>query len=122
MPLRLSVVSRCRLEKGLRAYAEEKLGKLTRHSPRLHEARLVLEGDEHRIPAFTAEVVAHVGHSQVTARVDAATQREAIDRVVERVDRRLLRHKDRVSEHKGHPHAGADPSDPGPRGITPAPA
>jgi ribosomal subunit interface protein len=122
MPLRLSVVSRCRLEPGLRAYAEEKLGRLERHSPALHQARLTLEGDGHRDPAFSAEVVAHVGHAQVTARVDAATQRVAIDRVIDRVDRRLLRRKDRVTEHKGHPHAGTDPADPRPRRITPASA
>lgn len=122
MPLRMNVVSRCRLESGLRAHAEEKLQRLSRHCPRLHEARLTIEGDVHRNPPFTAEVVAHLGHTQVTARVDAATQREAIDRVVDRVDRRLLRRKDRVTEHKGHPHAGADPTDPGPRGVTPAPA
>ena len=122
MPLRMSVVSRCRLERGVRAYAEEKLQRLERHCPRLLEARLTVEGDEHRIPAFTAEVVAHVGRAQVTARVDAATQREAIDRVVDRVDRRLLRHKDRVTEHKGHSHAGSDPAHPHPRRITPATA
>lgn len=122
MPLRTTVVARCRLERGLRAHAQAKLQGLERHSPRLLEARLTLEEDGARTPVFSAEVVAHLGHAQLAARVDAATQREAIDRVIERVDRRLLRRKDRVTEHKGHPHVGSDPAHPRPRGITPATA
>ena len=117
MPLRTSLVSRCRLDPGVHEYAEAKLRRLERHSPRLQEARMVLEGDPRRIPAFSAEIVAHLGHAHLSARADASTQREAVDRVVDKLDGALLRRKDRVSEHKGHAHAGADPARPRPRGA-----
>ena len=117
MPPRISLVPRCRLDPGTREYAEEKVLKLERHSRRLHEVRLTLDGDERRVPAYSAEAVAHLGHSHVTARVEAATQREAVDRVVDKLDLALLRHKERVTEHKGHAHAGSDPADPAPRRV-----
>ncbi|HEV3124598.1 MAG TPA: ribosome-associated translation inhibitor RaiA [Candidatus Dormibacteraeota bacterium] len=113
--IRVSVVARCRLEPGVRVYAEEKLVRLERRAPRLHEVRLVLEGDERRQPAFGAELVAHLQHHRLVARVDATSQREAVDRVIEKMDRQIRRRKDRVTEHKGHAAAGTDPAAPGPR-------
>jgi len=113
--VRVTVVARCRLEDGLREYAEAKLGRVARHVAKLHELHLTVDGEGRRAPAYRAEVVAHLHHTQVAATVDAATQREAIDLVVDKVDRQLLRRKERVTDRKGRVPAGADPSSLRPR-------
>ena len=111
-PVRVTVTARCRLDRGLRAYAEEKLERLGRHVSQLHEVRLTLDGDQRHIPAFRAEAVVHLQHTQVAARVEGGSQREAVDRLVDKLDRLILRRKERVTAHKGRAPAGADPAEP----------
>ena len=113
--MRVTVVARCQLDNGLREYAEAKLGRLARHVAKLHELHLTVEDQSRRVSSYRAEVVAHLLHIQVAATVEAGTQREAVDLVVDKIDRQLLRRKERVTEHKGRAPAGADPTSPRPR-------
>src|ERR1700736_3909965 len=78
--LRVAVTAQTRNPAEVRAYAEARIARMSRHA-RLHHVRLV-------------------------ATAAGATSQEAIDAVVNRVDRQVLRHKDRVTERKGH--LGAD--------------
>jgi putative sigma-54 modulation protein len=118
--MRLTVTARTRLDPALRTYAVEKLGKLERHDSAIHEARAVIEDDERRRPRASAEVFVHLGHTQLMAHCEAGTVQEAIDKVVDKIDRQILRHKEKVKEHKGRPAAGSDPLAPAPRHVTPA--
>jgi putative sigma-54 modulation protein len=120
--MRVTFLARCALVPGMRDYADRKLARLARHAGRLHEVRLVIEGDPGRKPPFTAELTAHMDHSHLAARVDADTQQEAVDRIVDKLDRQVVRRKDRVTEHKGHAPAGADPLAPRPRGVDEGPS
>lgn len=113
--MRVTVTARCRLEPHLRAYAAGRLERLARHNRSLQEIRLVLDGDDRHIPRYSAEAVARLERAQVVARSDGSTLREAIDTVIDRLDRGVVRRKERLSEHKGHAAAGADPAAPGPR-------
>ena len=115
--MRLTVTGRTRLDPALRTYAVEKLERLERHDGRIHEARAVLEEDDRRVPRASAEVFIHLHHTQLKARCDGPTLREAIDRVTDKIDRQILNHKERVKEHKGHAAAGSDPSLPLPRHV-----
>jgi putative sigma-54 modulation protein len=115
--MHLTVTARTRLDPAMRTYAVEKLEKLERHDGRIHEARAVLEMDEKRVPKASAEVFVHLRHHNLTARCEGATLREAIDRVVDKIDRQILREKDKVTEHKGRPAAGSDPLAPAPRHV-----
>jgi len=120
--MRLTVTARSRLDPALRTYAVEKLAKLERHDGSIHEARAVLEEDERRVPRASAEIFVHLRHEQLIARCDGSTIQEAVDRVVDKIDRQIVRRKERVKEHKGRPAAGSDPLAPGPRHVAPAPA
>jgi putative sigma-54 modulation protein len=118
--MRLTVTARTRLDPALRTYAVEKLGKLDRHDDSIHEARVVLEDDERRLPRASAEVFVHLRHTQLMARCEGSTVQEAIDKVADKIDRQILRRKEKVKEHKGRPAAGSDPQAPAPRRVAPA--
>jgi putative sigma-54 modulation protein len=118
--MRLTVTARSRLDPILRTYAVEKLARLERHDGSIHEARAVLEEDERRVPRASAEVFVHLRHEQLIARCDGSSVQEAVDRVVDKIDRQIVRRKERLKEHKGRPAAGSDPAAPGPRHVAPA--
>jgi ribosomal subunit interface protein len=117
--MRVTVTARNRLDPSLRTYASDKLGKLERHDGSLHEARIVLEEDDRRVPRASAEVVVHLRHGQLIARCEGSTLQEAIDLVVDKIHRQILRRKEKVKEHKGKAAAGSDPLAPSPRHVTP---
>jgi putative sigma-54 modulation protein len=119
--MRLTVTARSRLDPALRTYAVEKLGKLDRHGEGIHEARVVLEDDERRVPRASAEVFLHLRHTQLVARCEGSTLQEAIDRVVDKMERQIVRQKERIKEHKGKPAAGSDPLAPSPRHVLKTP-
>jgi putative sigma-54 modulation protein len=113
--MRLTVTARTHLDPALRTYAVEKLTKLERHDGSIHEARAVLEDDGRRVPRASAEVFVHLRHQQLIARCEGTTVQEAVDKVLDKIDRQIVRRKERVKEHKGRAAAGSDPLAPGPR-------
>lgn len=113
--MRVTVTTRCPTGPHVPAYAERRLSRLARHCRELAEVHLVLDGDLGRVPRYRVGAVAHVGHTLLTAEVEGMTLREAVDGVVDKLDRQIVRRKERLSEHKGHAAAGADPASPGPR-------
>ncbi len=115
--MRLTVTARSRLDPALRSYAVEKLARLERHDGSIHEARAVLEEDERRVPRASAEIFVHLRHEQLIARCEGSTIQEAVDRVVDKIDRQIVRRKEKVKEHKGRAAAGSDPLAPGPRHV-----
>lgn len=118
--MHLTVTARTRLDPALRTYAVEKLARLERHDGSIHEARAVLEDDERRVPRASAEIFVHLRHEQLIARCDAGSVQEAVDKVFDKIDRQILRRKEKVKEHKGRAAAGSDPLAPGPRHVAPA--
>jgi putative sigma-54 modulation protein len=106
------------MEPALRTYCVDKLSKLERRDGDIHEARAVLEEDDRRVPRASAEVFVHIRHQQLMARCEGVSMQEAIDKVVDKIDRQIVRRKEKVKEHKGRPAAGSDPAAPGPRGVT----
>jgi putative sigma-54 modulation protein len=109
--VRLTVTGRHRLDADTRAYAEEKLRRLERHA-NLHDVSLILDHDSRRVPEAMAEVVVHLHHQRLAAKVDGSSLREAIDRVVDKADEQIRRKRERVTEHKGQ--VGADAISPKP--------
>lgn len=103
--MRVTITARQRLAPALRAYAEEKLQRLGRHVS-LHEVAMVIDHDERRVPPTSIEVISSLHHARLAAKVQADTVREAIDKVVDRADRQVLRRKDRVTDRKGRTGAG----------------
>jgi putative sigma-54 modulation protein len=115
--MHLTVTARSRVDREMRTYAVEKLERLGRHDGKIHEARAVLEEDERHVPPASAEVSVHLHHTTLRARCDGTTLREAIDKVIDKIDRQIVRQKEKVKEHKGRAAAGSDPLAPGPRHV-----
>jgi ribosomal subunit interface protein len=103
--LRVSVTARRPITDRLRAYAEEKVERLARHT-QLHDVTLIIEPDQHGSARCSAELVVHLHHVRLVSRGDGSTVQEAVDLAVERADRQVQRRKDRITHRKGH--MGAD--------------
>jgi ribosomal subunit interface protein len=103
--VRVTVVARHPVPDDVRRYADQKLRRLSRHGNVL-EASLVLDHEARRIPGASAELVVHLHHIRLSSRVEGGSLREAIDKVVDRGNRQVLRRKERVTERKGR--VGAD--------------
>jgi putative sigma-54 modulation protein len=104
-PLHVSITARRPLAEDLRAYAEEKVARLARHTA-LHDVSMVIDNETPGVRYCGVELVVHLHHVRLAASAEAATFQEAVDKVVDRADRQVLRRKDRVTKRKGH--VGAD--------------
>ena len=90
----------------LRDYAEEKLGKLSRHFEQHLEARMILAVDklEHK-----AEATIHTPGKTLFADAMAAYMSGAIDLLVDKLDRLVLKQKEKTKDHhRGESAARSD--------------
>ncbi len=84
----------------MRQYAEEKLAKLTRFYDRIDKIEIVLDQEptKHRL-----EVVMHADHrTTFVAQVEAEEYHEAVDLIVEKLERQLTKHKE-IYRNRKHP-------------------
>ncbi|MFN2568191.1 MAG: HPF/RaiA family ribosome-associated protein [Candidatus Dormibacteria bacterium] len=104
-----TVTARRPLAAPMISYAERKLQRLERHA-NLHDVSLLIDHDENRIPCCAAEVIVHIHHTRLAVKAEGKTIQEAIDRVIDKADRQVLRRKERVGQHRGHDdgHAAAE--------------
>jgi putative sigma-54 modulation protein len=99
----------------MKTYAEEKIGKLERYNDMVHEMEVILniEGGRHM-----AEMIAHAkaGGNRIVGKAEHTDMYAAIDLLVEKMERQLKTHKEKVKverKHSGRVRAGA---------VEPAPA
>ncbi len=82
-------------------YIREKSAKLPRFYDRIHGIEVVLG---HESDQFTAEIIVRVDHTQpLIARESGADTFGLIDVIVDRLERKLVRHKEK---HRNHKHDG----------------
>lgn len=87
--------------KNLKAYIEEKVGKLPRLYNRIMEVEVIIEGSE---PEKKIEILAFVaGHDQFVAHENSEDLFACFDICMDRIEKQLRRFKDRVREKK-HRH------------------
>jgi len=96
-----TVTARRPLAPPLIEYAERKLQRLERHAS-LHDVSLIIDHDVNRIPPCATEVIVHIHHTRLAVKAEGTTVQEAIDRVIDKADRQVLRRKEKVTEHRGH--------------------
>lgn len=108
--MRATVTARRPLAAPLVAYAERKLSRLERHAT-LHDVTLLIDLDENRIPSCAAEVIIHMNHHRLAVKVEGTTVQEAVDRVIDKADRQVVRQKERASDHRGRPESGTPPGE-----------
>lgn len=89
----------------MKAYAQAKLEKLTRHFDHILEARMELGTEKNKSleSVKVAELTVHV--SGRTGNILKATQsaehmNEAVDLVIDKMDRQIRQHKERLKDHR----------------------
>ena len=89
------------ITEAMQAHVEEKMGKITRHFDHVTKAQVTLtvENDErHR-----AEATIHVSGADMNASADSDDMYAAIDAMIDKLDRQVLKHKEkRVARNHGH--------------------
>lgn len=88
------------VSESLRQYCEEKSLKLTRFYDRIQSIEVVLDGKN---GIHTAEMIVHTEHTDPFVASEQNTDAyAAIDLLVDKIERQLTRHKERVRNRK-HP-------------------
>jgi putative sigma-54 modulation protein len=85
------------LDAPLKAYVEEKMEGLSRYFDRVDEAHVVLSTEGHR---KVADLTVHASRRIIASRQEADDVRSAFDLALEKVQRQVRRHKDRVRDRK----------------------
>jgi putative sigma-54 modulation protein len=89
----------------IRAYAQAKLEKLSRHFDHILDARLELGTEKNKSleNMKVAELTVHMGGRTGTirkAKISAQHVNEAIDLVIDKIDRQIREHKEKLKDHK----------------------
>ncbi len=85
------------LTDALRSYVEEKFQKLSRHFANVIDVRVVLSVEKSR---QKAEVSMLVGGNQLHADAETDDMYAAIDALLDKIDRQVLRHKEKLKDHR----------------------
>lgn len=87
------------LTEALQHFVREKMRKLERHSDVITHMHVVLNIEKH---SHQAEATAHVPGAELFANANADDMYAAIDRLSDKMDRQLLKHKEKsVARHNG---------------------
>jgi putative sigma-54 modulation protein len=88
------------LTPALREYVEEKFEKLERHSDMINSAQVILTVEK---PRQKAEATLHVNGGDIFAIAEADNMYAAIDLMLDKLDRQVLKHKEK---HVGRKNGG----------------
>jgi len=84
----------------LRTYCEEKTSKLTRYYDRIRAVEVILDGKD---GLHTAEIIVHTERADpFVAREQHADVYAAMDLLLDKIERQLTRHKEKIRNRK-HP-------------------
>ena len=82
----------------VRAYAQDKAGKLPRYYDRIHEIEVIFD---HESEQFTAEMIVRADHRHTFVATEAGPDTYAlIDLCVEKLERQLTKHKEKRRNRK----------------------
>jgi putative sigma-54 modulation protein len=85
----------------LRNYASEKIGRLQRHFDNMTTSNIVLHVEKNR---HTAEATIHAKGATLHANAEGSDMYAAIDALADKLDRQVLKHKEKVTDHRGNGH------------------
>ncbi|HOO16066.1 MAG: ribosome-associated translation inhibitor RaiA [Phycisphaerae bacterium] len=94
------------VSEALKEYCTEKAGKLTRYYDRIQSIDVVLDGKN---GVHTAEIIVHTDSTDPF--VASETHEDvyaALDLLLDKIERQLTRHKERVRNRKHPPHASQE--------------
>ncbi len=86
------------LDEGLRDHIESKVEHLAHYFDRVDEAHVVLEKEGHR---HIVDLTVHASRIVISSEQSADDFRPAFDRAVDKVERQVRRHKERIRSRRG---------------------
>ncbi len=96
--MQISTTARhCELDNELRAFAQQRLEKITRFARDIHEAHLTVTAEKFR---HVAEIQLKLDHHEMVIREESPEIRMAIDRAIDRLEQQLRRLKERRVDRK----------------------
>ncbi|MFY7697422.1 MAG: ribosome hibernation-promoting factor, HPF/YfiA family [Legionella sp.] len=81
----------------LKAFTQEKLGKLEKHFDKITAIHVVLEVDKLQ---QKADATVHIARAELHASAEAEDMYSAIDLLADKLDRQLIKHKEKIREHR----------------------
>lgn len=81
----------------LRAYVEEKLGRLNRHFENMTGVHVVLKVEKTR---QQAEATVSLAGATLFAEAEAEDMYAAIDALADKLERQVIRHKEKLTDHR----------------------
>lgn len=81
----------------LRAYTEEKFNRLERHFDKITSVNVIFDVEKLR---QIAEANLLVSKGELHARSESEDMYAAIDTLVDKLDRQLIKHKEKIREHR----------------------
>lgn len=85
----------------LRAYVDEKIARLERHFEHVTNVHVILSVEK---KTQKAEATVHIAGADVFADAVHEDMYAAIDSLVDKLDRQVLRHKEKMKSHRGNGH------------------
>ena len=88
-----------------RDYAQNKFKRIQRHFSRVTQVHCVLSAEKSQ---YKAEATVHLSQGRLYAHAVRHDLRAALDDLVEKLDRQVLRHKEKLNDHHAReaPHHG----------------
>ncbi len=83
----------------LRAYVDEKIARLERHFDHVTNVHVILSVEK---KTKKAEATVHIAGADVFADAVHEDMYAAIDALVDKLDRQVLRHKEKLKSHRGN--------------------
>ncbi|MBI5789612.1 MAG: ribosome-associated translation inhibitor RaiA [Candidatus Schekmanbacteria bacterium] len=80
----------------LKAYAVDKMQRMEKYCPKIIDVNVVLTVEKYR---HIAEVTILVGGNKVNSKEATDDMYSAIDKVLEKIERQLHKHKEKISDH-----------------------
>lgn len=81
----------------IRTYIEEKIKKLSRHFNNITQTHIILSVDHAR---QRAEATIHIPGFELFAESEEKDMYAAVDLLVDKLDRQIVKHKEKMKEHK----------------------
>lgn len=88
----------------LRNYASEKIGRLQRHFDNMTTSNVVLHVEKNR---HLAEATIFAKGATIHADAEGTDMYAAIDILADKLDRQVLKHKEKIQDHRGNGHKHA---------------